>query len=237
MEKDERLLPLPNANDLQLTHQDVAANYSPFYDEENFAEGRSIREYFLVVYKRLPLILALTILATAFTAFYMYRQPSIYQAQTTLIIEPRKPKPTQKNDITINFGGDLNYYNTQIRLLENPDLMRDVVVRLGLQRDPNLFSAQNKGIISSLRSMLSGDKSSQNTESTLPVITETSTDSTTEIALSPEEKSRVETYSSYLLGGLSVEQTKDTNIFNVRALSPNPSDNFDQRNRNQSSIA
>ena len=35
----------------------------------------------------------------------------------------------------LNFGNDANYMNTQLRLLQNPDLMRDVVVRLGLHRD------------------------------------------------------------------------------------------------------
>ncbi len=124
MEKDERLLPLPNAGELQLTHQDAAASYSPFYDEDGFREARSIREYFLVVYKRLPLILALTILATAATAFYMYRLPSIYEAQTTMIIEPPKPKAQSRDAININFGNDPSYYNTQLRLLQSSDLMQ-----------------------------------------------------------------------------------------------------------------
>ncbi|MGI9035681.1 MAG: Wzz/FepE/Etk N-terminal domain-containing protein [Pyrinomonadaceae bacterium] len=159
MEKDERLLPLPNAKELNLTHQDVAASYSPLYDEENFSDGRSIREYFQVVYKRLPLILALTILATAATAFYMYRQPSIYEATTTMVMEPRKPKLQSKDAVFVNFNDNRNYYNTQLRLLQNPELMRQVVIQLGLQRDPNLFNQQNKGIASSLRSIFSSDKS------------------------------------------------------------------------------
>lgn len=224
MEKDERLLPLPNAGDLQLSHQDVATAYSPFYDEDNFKESRSIREYFLVVYKRLPLILALTILATAATAFYMYRQPSIYEAQTTLIIMPPKPKVTSTSGTYINFGGgDLNYYNTQLRLLQNPDLMREVVIRLGLYRDPNLFSQQNKGVISSLRSMFIGDKSSQNKDS-LPVLTETSENTAdgNADALTPEEKQRVDVYAGYLLGGLVVDQMAATNLFNIKVQNYNP---------------
>jgi polysaccharide biosynthesis transport protein len=223
MERDERLLPLPKMHDIQLTHQDVAATYSPFYDDENVGEGRSIREYFLVVYKRLPLILALTILATAATAFYMYRLPSIYQAQTTLIIEPPKPKIQQSSTVNINLGNDINYYNTQLRLLQNPDLMKKVVLRLGLYKDPNLFSQQNKGLVASLRSMLTGDKSAQNKES-LPVLTETSTDEAANNfdTLTDEEKRRVEIYAGILGGGLNVEQTTATNLFNVRVQSDNP---------------
>src|SRR5215212_6633109 len=118
MEKDERLLPLPN--ELQLVNQDVPTNYSPIYDDETFNEKHTFREYFIIVYKRLPLILALTVLVTAAVAFYMYRQPSIYEAQTTLKISPPKPKIQSKDSININFGNDVNYSNTQLRLLQNP---------------------------------------------------------------------------------------------------------------------
>src|SRR5687768_5990773 len=135
MEKDERLLPLPKTKDLQINHTDGPVNYSPIYDEDNFDERRSLREYFNVVFKRLPLILALTILVTAAAAFYMYRQPSKFQAVMEIIIEPRKPKPQANQPININFGNDVNYYNTQLQLLQNPDLMRDVVIRLGLYKD------------------------------------------------------------------------------------------------------
>jgi len=144
MEKDERLLPLPTSKEVQLSSHAYPAAYSPIYEEEEFNEQRSLREYFNVIYKRLPLILALAILITSVVAFYMYRLPSQYEATTTMIIEPPKPKVTSKDAININFGNDINYTNTQLRLLQNPDLMREVVVRLGLHRDPNLFADRNR---------------------------------------------------------------------------------------------
>ncbi len=144
MEKDERLLPLPNVSNLQTTNQNEPSSYTPFYDEE-LEERRSIREYFNIVYKRLPIILALTLITTAVVAFYMYRQPSVFEAQTEMIIEPRKPKAQSKEVIgIINFGNDPIYYNTQLKLLQNPELMREVVISLNLHRDPNLFSSQNR---------------------------------------------------------------------------------------------
>lgn len=225
MERDERLLPLPNASDLHLAQQDTASSYAPFYDDENAAEGRSIREYFLVIYKRLPLILALTIIATAVTAFYMYRLPSIYEAQTTMIIEPRKPKVQQKETTIINFGNDLNYYNTQLRLLQNPELMREVVIRLELYRNPNLFSNQNKGVVASVRSMLSGNKNAENNDSSLPVISEPSVENDVakmSAALTPEEKVRVDAYSGMLAGGLTVEQVPSTQLVNIKLTTTDP---------------
>ena len=223
MEKDERLLPLPNTTELQTANHDYPPVYSPFYDDESFENKRSIREYFNVVYKRLPLILALTILTTAVVALYMYRQPSQFQAKTEMIIEPRKAKPTSK-EININFGNDINYYNTQLQLLQNAELMRDVVVRLGLHRDPNLFNNQNRGFLASVRSMFSGDEKNSAKETSLPVLTTDSTDSShSEFAsLTPEEKQRAEMYAAKLLEGLSVVPVEETNLVDLRITSTIP---------------
>lgn len=230
MEQDERLLPLPKTEVLTKNNNnnskdgDYPAAYSPFYDEETFESKRTIREYLNVVYKRLPLILALTILTTAVVAIYMYRQPSQYMATTEMIIEPRKPKPQNKESININFGNDQNYYNTQLKLLQNSELMRDVVVRLGLHRDANLLNNQNRGIMTSIRAMFSSDKTDENKESSLPILTETSPDAaSSEIAnLTPEEKANAERYAGTLLGGLTIDQIEQTNLVNLSLRSTNP---------------
>jgi polysaccharide biosynthesis transport protein len=222
MEKDERLLPLPITTELQPANQDYPASYSPFYDEDSFENKRSIREYFNVVYKRLPLILALTILTTIIAALYMYRQPSIFEATAEMIIEPRKPKVQSKDAININFGNDANYYNTQLLLLQNADLKRDVIVRLGLHRDPNLLSDQNRGLLASVRSMFSSDAKESNKETSLPVLTQPMSDlSSSETApLTPEEKERAETYAAKF--NVYVNQVDDTNLVNLSVTNPNP---------------
>ena len=225
MEKDERLLPLPNVGDLQTTvNQDYPTAYSPFYDDE-FSEKRSNREYFNIVYKRLPIILALTLITTAVVAFYMYRQLSVYEANTEMIIEPRKPKVQSKDAININFGGDANYYNTQLKLLQNPELMREVVINLNLHRDPNLLSTQNKSFFSTVRSMFSSEKSGAGgKESSLPVLTEASVNepNAAQVMLTPEEKARAERYAAVLVDGLSVVQVEKTNLVNLYVQSTNP---------------
>ncbi|NJM53056.1 MAG: hypothetical protein HC846_06475 [Blastocatellia bacterium] len=211
IEKDERLLPLPGAGNLQINHQnDVPANYAPIYEDDVFSENRSIRDYFLIVYKRLPIILGMTILVTAVVAFYMYRLPAIYEGSAVMVIQPPKPKATQnRQDVYIDFGGNQNYYNTQLRLLKNPELMQKVVLKLGLYKDPNLLSKNNKSFLSSLRSLFEGDKLSEN-ENSLPVLTQ-NTDAMNVVdinTLTPEEKMRVESYAGVLLGGLMVDQVQ-----------------------------
>jgi uncharacterized protein involved in exopolysaccharide biosynthesis len=222
MENDQRLTPLSASADLQTGHHEYPSAYSSFYDDETFEGKRSVRQYFNLVYKRLPIILALTILVTAAAAFYMYRQPSMYEATTEMIIEPRKPKVQAKDSININFGGDANYYNTQLKLLQNPDLMKEVVIRLGLYHDTNLLGLQDRGFLASVRSMFSGGARAADKESSLPVITDPDAATETQVKLTPEEIARAETYAALLAGGLRVEQVERTNIVNINVQNSNP---------------
>ncbi|MEZ5429529.1 MAG: polysaccharide biosynthesis tyrosine autokinase [Pyrinomonadaceae bacterium] len=211
---------------MDISHHEVSAGYSPVYDEATFEDKRSIREYFNVIYKRLPIIFTMMILTTAAVAFYMYRQPSVYQAQAGMIIEPRKPKVTSKDAININFGNDVNYFQTQLLLLQSPELMRDTMVRLGLHRQPDLLGDQNKGVWGTLRSMFSSDKNaSEKKSSTLPTLTEStaeSADGSDQIILTPEEKERAERYAGIFLNNLTVLQVDRTNLVNVQLQSTNP---------------
>ena len=221
MERDERLLPLPNIGDLQPGIQDpeYPAKYPASYDNLG-DDKRSIQEYLHVVYKRLPLILALTILVTAASAFYMYRLPSIYRASTSLIIEPKKQKLTQ---VSINLGNDFKYYNTQLKLLRNRDLMHNVVLDTGLYKNPNLFNNQNKGIIATAKSIFSGRAAKSEENDSLSIVTDDIDGENPEVSsLTPDEKRRAEMYSGRLLGGITVTQEPKTNIVNISVTNHNP---------------
>ncbi len=218
MENDQRLTPLPlGASELSsATHADYPISYPQAYDD-TIDNKRSIRQYFNVVYKRLPIILAITVLATAAATLYSVRQPSEYEATTQLIIEPRKPQVTQKDAININFGDDQKYYNTQLRLLKNEDLMRRVVVALGLHRDSALLGGQDRGIIAGLRALFGGQAKSAEVENTLPVVSDVaaSGQKPDEMALTPEENKLAMRHATALVNGLTVEQIERTNLVNI----------------------
>ena len=193
--------------------------YGGVYGDEVVEGRRTVQQYFNVIYKRLPLIIALTILVTAAAAFYMYRQPSTYEATTELLIEPRKPKVTSKDSININFGNDANYYNTQLELLENPDLMKKVVVALGLYRDKSLLAAHERGILSSIKSLFSRSNPESTNENALPLITESAqTEQKNGVTLTPEEDARADQVVGKLVGGLRIEQRERTNLVNVKVI-------------------
>ena len=221
MERDERLLPLPNMGDLQpaIQDQEYPTRYPTSYDDGG-GEKKSLQEYLHVIYKRLPIILAITILATAAAAFYMYRLPSQYSARTSLIIEAKKPKIQQ---ISINLRNDRNYNNTQLKLLQNRDLMYQVVLKNGLYKNLDLFKNQNKGLVSTFKSIFSGKKQNPNEGDSLSVVAnDLGSDESEEISLTAEEKQRAEMYAGMLSGKVQVAQDKGTNIVNITVNGYNP---------------
>ncbi len=224
MEQDQRLTPVPKSLDLRSPKTEYPATYAGFYDDEVTEGRRSLQQYFNVVKKRLPIILALTTLATAAAAFYMYRMPSQYQATTEMVIEPRKPKVQSKESININFGNDAIYYNTQLELLQNSDLMKEVVIRLGLYKEPDLFENEDRGILSGLRSIFSSSKREGGSDNSLPIVTDMpgTGDASQTVQLTSEEKARAESYAGILASRLSVVQKERTNLVNVSVTTPKP---------------
>lgn len=223
MEQDQRLTPLTKDTEIRPMGSGYGSGYSSFYDEEVSEGKRTLQQYVRVIQKRLPLIIALAVIVTAAAAFYMYRQATVYQATTEMIIEPRRPKVTSKDAININFGQDVNYYQTQLRLLQSQDLVKRAVVELGLYRNPDLFGNQGQGLFSSLRSGLSGSSGSDKSVSSLPVVTDPTLVGieSQKVSLTPDEESRAENYSRMLFGGLSVNQVEKTNLVNVNIRTTN----------------
>lgn len=219
MARNERLLPLPTATDLQTSQpQDIPATYSPVYDGDPFAEARSVREYITVVLKRKWMILAIVTVITTCTAIYMYRLPSQYSAAATVLIETRAPKKSS-DSVYINFWYDAKYWDTQVKLIQNPDLMRDAVVTLGLHRNPNLFSEQPGAptIFGAIKNMITGSKPPTVKTQTLPVLTgESDIVDAGNVQLTPEEAKRADAYAQSLVGGLSVEPVEKTNLITLK---------------------
>ncbi len=221
MDKDERLLPVPTSKDLPSSTRDSQSSYPPVYGDDFVGNRKSFVEYLNVVTKRLPLILAMTIAVTAVTAFYMYRQPSVFQATTRMVIEPRKPKVQQRDAININLGNDPQYLNTQLQLLQNQELLRSAVVRLGLHKDPNALVNDDAGIIPFFKKLF-GSKKDVDSGGVLPEINSDIDSASQDVQLSAEERQRADSYAAILRSGLTVEPVDRTSIVNVSIKSTNP---------------
>src|SRR5574341_412737 len=161
MIQDERLLPVRPRREFDTPLAEIAHGkpYGRYGSYGNLPET-TFREYLFIVLKRKWLILSLIAVVTSLVTIQAYRQPSIYQGTTTIRIEPRPQSVLQTGTLLIN-QPDPNFWGTQLKLLQNPTLARQVVMTLDLPNNPTFLSGQaDSSVFSSLKRIFSGDRKS-----------------------------------------------------------------------------
>lgn len=158
MSQDNRLMPvsaLDRSVDRPLAEFAQAKPYGV-----SGLEATNFRDYLFIVLKRKWLILSLVLVVTSLVTIQAFRAPSIYAGETTIRIEEKPPNVLQTKDIVITGQGDPNFWGTQLKLLENPALARQVVLTLDLQHNQAFFGGQTQGgVFSSLRRIFAKTKS------------------------------------------------------------------------------
>ena len=191
------------------------------------SEPSQIRDYLFVVLKRKWLILSLCLVVTSLVAIQMFRQPSIYEAMTTIRIQQRTPSVLQTGPgIMVSAPQDPNFWGTQIKLLESPSLARQVALSLDLQHNQNFFGGQSQGgIFTALKRMVSGDqkKLSGPSPATIPKgLTVVGEAQMKDEPLSPEELAALEPYEDAIIAGESVDGIVGTNLFRIKYVHTDP---------------
>jgi capsular exopolysaccharide synthesis family protein len=222
MSQDNRLLPLPaGERALERPLNDVA---QPKSYGASAIEPTNLREYLFVVLKRKWLILSLMLVVTSLVTIQMFRQPSIYEAQTEVQIDPKTKSVLETKEIVINTQSDPTYWATQLKLLENPALARQVVLTLDLQNNPAFFGGQSQtSLFDSLRRIFSRNKRPTPppaaTGGAIPVLSESEI---TEQQLTPEELARLEPYEDTIAANLTVEPETGTSLVLLKYKHPEP---------------
>src|ERR1041384_6090065 len=122
----------------------------------------SLKDYPFVILKRKWLILSLLLVITSLVAIQSFRAPAIYEGVTTIRIQQKQPNILQTDKLIINGQNDPNFWGTQLKLLQNPALARQVVLNLDLQHNPAFFGGQSQtGFFDSLRRLFSGPKKTE----------------------------------------------------------------------------
>jgi succinoglycan biosynthesis transport protein ExoP len=223
MTQDERLIPASRDLDRSLTELAQTKPYGR-YDRYSGAQTETnLREYFFVILKRKWLILSLVLVVTSLVTIQAYRQPSIYEAATTIRIEAKPQSPLSNGQIVINTAPDPSFWNTQLKLLENPSLARQVIVTLNLQKDPAFLGGQaQSGVFDSLKRIFTHERpvTAANTQSAdaQPVGEEQMKDR----QFTPEELTALEPYEDSITGNLTVEPVIGTSLVNIRYRHTNP---------------
>ena len=223
MSQDNRLITMPaaveRALDRPLSDIGQVRSYGPAASEPS-----QLRDYLFVVLKRKWLILSLCLVVTSLVAVQMFRQPSIYEAEATIRIEQRQPSVLQTDKFVLNAQPDVNFWGTQIKLLQSPTLARQVALSLDLQHNSNFFgSGSQGGIFSALRRMVSGEKKPASIPATSPGgINVIGQAQLRDEPLSPEELSALEPYEDAIIGSEKVEGIVGTNLFLIKYRHTDP---------------
>src|SRR5215216_3551444 len=167
--QDNRLIPvtgLDRAVDRPLT--DLAPKpYGGYGAAAN--DPNTLKDYLSIILKRKWLILSLVLVVTSLVAIQSFRSPSIYEGETIIKIQQKQPNILQTDKIIINGQNDPNFWGTQLKLLQNPALARQVVLTLDLPHNPSFFGSQSqKGIFDALRRMFSSPTKPSAEQRTVP---------------------------------------------------------------------
>jgi len=223
MSQDNRLLPVSGMDrSLDRPLSDLAATkpYGKPYGAS--AESAGVRDYLFVVLKRKWLILSLVLVVTSLVTIQAFRAPSIYEGETTIRIEQKAPNVLQTDKIVIQGESDPKFWGTQLKLLENPELARQVALTLDLQNNPSFFGGQAQGgVFTSLRRIFSSPRKTAPAESPegLKVVglSQVST-----VALTPEQLAKLEPYEDAIIAGEVVEPVQSTNLVKIKFIHADP---------------
>ncbi|MCU1268239.1 MAG: hypothetical protein JWM21_4557 [Acidobacteria bacterium] len=221
MSQDNRLLPMPAIErGLDRPLSDIA-QAKPYGVSAN--EPTNIRDYLFVVLKRKWLILSLVLVITSLVTIQMSRQPSIYEGKTTIRIEPKARSVLQTKDLVINNGTDPNFWGTQLKLLENNSLARQVVLTLDLQHNSNFFGGQAQGgIFASLRRAFSRDKKAVPTSGTADDPSIIGESALKDQNLTAEQLARLEPYEDSIISNETIEPQVGTNLVDIKFRHSDP---------------
>lgn len=218
MTHDERLVPAREGRDLDRSLAELT-QAKPYGRYGNTAADLNLKEYLYVVLKRKWLIMSLVLVITSLATIQAYREPSIYEGATTIKIEQKAQSILQSGTgggIVIG-QNDPNFWGTQLKLLQNPTLARQVILTLDLQHNPTFFGPQGQSsIFASLKRIFSREKivqsPTQSGSGTTPIDEET----LKERQLMPEEEAAIEPYEDTIAANLVVDPVPQTNLVIIR---------------------
>lgn len=221
MSQDNRLLPV-TALDRGIDRPLSDLTQSKPYGVSS-TEPAGIRDYFFVVLKRKWLILSLVLVITSLVTIQSFRAPSIYEGKTTIRIEQKPMSVLQTEKVVINAPSDPTFWGTQLKLLENPALARQVVLTLDLQNNPSFFGGQPQGgVFASLRRVFSKPKRTADSPAVSPGLTVVGESQVTGGALTPEELTKLEPYEDAIIAGEVIEAVPNTNLVDIKFIHSDP---------------
>lgn len=115
------------------------------------AGGLDLRFLLRVILRRKWLILMVFVAVLSAVTLYTTRQPKVYAAQISIIIDPKEPRflDSQIQDINAdmysNYWANKEYIETQFKVIQSRAVAQRVVEKLGLGSDPSFLRVGKGG--------------------------------------------------------------------------------------------
>lgn len=172
------------------------------------------------ILRRKWLIAAIVVVVTTAVAVHVYSLPSIYEATGVLRLEPKSSTFLQDGKGSIYQAyNNADYTNTEVKLLSNPQLMRQVVLALDLKSNPDFFGDQKAtDLLTNLRRVFTRRVAAPAEAKPVPLIKVEDNISD----LTPEQSAELEPYVAVLLSGLRVTPQEETSLVSVSFTHTNP---------------
>jgi polysaccharide biosynthesis transport protein len=224
MSQDNRLLPLTPGTNLDRPLRELTQPERP-NNTYSLSEPTHLRDYLSVVTKRKWLILSLIVVVTSLVAIQMYRQPTVYRADSTIQIEQKTKNLLKTKEFVINAQNDPAFWGTQLALLENPRLHRKVILALNLQNNPAFVGGQARpSLFATVRRMFSRQKpaAAPTPESGLGVVEDAPAPVAEAEKLTPEQTAKMLAYEDALRANLTIDPVERTNLVRIVYEHTNP---------------
>ncbi len=224
MTKDEHLVPARPGSDLNTTLAELThdKSYTKYGRYDTVVSETNFRQYLYIVLKRKWLIMSLVLIITSLATIQAYREPSIYQAATTIKIEQKSPSILQSQNGGIVIGqNDPNFWGTQLKLLASPSLARQVAVTLDLQHNPRFFGPQgSSGIFAAVKRLVSGDAAAKPVAAS--AVAPLNQEELRERQFTPAELAALEPFEDTIAASLVVDPVPQTNLVVIRYTHTDP---------------
>jgi polysaccharide biosynthesis transport protein len=213
---DTRLAPASSRSvDTPLQELVASSGYSRYQRDE-----RDVREYLSPVFRHKWLILTVVLIATSAAAVYAFSLPPIYESSAVLQMDPKEFAYMEDNrGMVLRSYNDYDDQNTQIHLLSNPHLLRQVVLQLDLEHRPGFLNNRNDtSVLRSIKRVFLGKRSAAPTTDAAPARSvETNVND-----LSQERIRELEPYVGTIASALKVQPVERTNLVTVSIADADP---------------
>ncbi len=200
--------------------------YDAYPGEATSGFGR-LHEYWRAVRKHLALVLGLVATVTGITAFYMARQPDIYDAVSRVQVDQETANnpgigALKGNPIILNNSTqDPTYFNTQVQILTSAGLLSRVARTLDLEHNQAFLhpqSMQKRSIWETLTAMV-GLRAKNSNQERSAANSSRLTPNSLAPALAPNDISEIDHLAPYvqmLQSDVTVKPLNDTRIIEIR---------------------